>query len=78
MCFFGQPQELSLRFVFYYVADDAHIVPDQVGYSPAANRFVEDAEPYGFSVSRVYFRNAEDGVPYERIVLLSGVFRRQP
>ena len=36
-------------FVFQLVADDAHIVQKGfLHYSPAANWFVGDAEPYGF------------------------------
>ena len=47
--FHGQPQGLSLRVVFHYVGDDAHIVPNHMLiHSPAANRFVRDTEPYEF------------------------------
>ena len=39
-------------FVFQFVADDAHIVQNGfLHYSPAANWFVGDAEPYGFAVN---------------------------
>ena len=35
-----------------------------------------DAEPYEFYISRAYFRNAEDGVPYYGIVLILRISKR--
>ena len=49
--FHGQQQGSSVRIVFQIAVDDAHIVRKWIiHYSPATNRFVEDAEPYGFIV----------------------------